>query len=68
MPHLVGRTDGRIPSLDHRFVHVVHRSERPAEQSKGAAMSKVRIRGEEDRHAYSDLHADLVHAGCSWEF
>jgi hypothetical protein len=50
MPDLVGRTDGLIPSLDHRFVHVVDRSERAAEQSQRAAMPKVRIRGEEDRH------------------
>ena len=54
MPDLVGGTDALVPTLNHRCVHVVDRSEGAAKQSERAAVPKVRIRREEDRHASVD--------------
>src|SRR5712671_4886351 len=50
MPNIVIRPDRLVPALHDSLVHHRDRRERPAIESQGAAMAKMRVAGEENGH------------------
>src|SRR5215472_5418648 len=51
MPDFVVRSDRLVPVLDNRLVHRPDRSERPPIKPERSAVTKMRVAGEENRHA-----------------
>src|SRR6516225_6375550 len=55
MPDYVVRSDRLVPPRQQRFVHRRHRRERPPIKPQRAAMTKMRVAGEVNRHSTSPL-------------
>jgi len=55
MPHLIIRSDRRVPPLDQGFVHCCHRGKWPPIEAQRTAMSEMCVTSEEDCHRNADM-------------